>query len=628
MGAEFLVVFMRSALLAACFGLIVASCLAGALRRGEGAAGAAVRITATILVPATLLALLGIFVWPIALGASLIGALWQGRDGLSLLVDRVRVTWSSASAASKVGVLTLLVAVAFRAGAALSTPPTDGDSLLYHLPMTAALSQDHGMWFTRALLYPGAAELGEAIGAATTGNVNGIVAFELVQVFALVLVGYGWARRAGASRDGALACAVVAGALPIVIDQTFTSQNDIFVCVMLASGCVLWRAAPRLAAIALGLVFAAKVTAFILVPAVMLVMLAFEGWPFSIADLFWGWALAAPWYVRTLALSGRPVDSVAVMGWNSTIAAHFATAWPLVLAALRTFGGLAALGGTVALACTVARRDRTRFARALPWLALVMFGAWIVMPNAAESVPGTLDQIRQGWSIRYVLLLPFILATALPIVIDSVTRLPVAGLIALAAAASAVVRSANATASQTALGFVYCVPLLLAALLIIMSLAARRPPARIAWLLCSLVIWSLTATTGASSMALLWNPTYIQWSRLIPASNAMLEAHVRASSKVAVIGMRSFPLVGANFSRRTYEQVLIMPQQRWLDELRRDGVHVMLAAGLSGSRDQPGFMQPLPAEAAIKKLPGVCLLATRGYTRVYGLDESTCRRAP
>ncbi len=623
MGVELLIGAGRNALLASCLAFVAICCAAAAVKRNEGAAGAAVRIVATLLAPATVLAFIGLSWWPLALALSVITALWQGRGSLALLIDRLRITWAGVSLVSKVAFLTLVVAVAFRAGAALSMPPTDGDSLLYHLPMTAALLQDHSMWFTRASLYAGATELGEALTAATAGNVNGIVAFELVQLLVLGLVGFGWARRAGASLDGAAASAIVAGALPMVIDQMFTSQNDIFACTMLAGGCALWRQAPRLAAIAFGLLFAAKVTAFLLVPAAVVVMLAFEGWPFSIVDILWGAAFAAPWYARTWILTGSPVYAVSSMGYSSTIAANLARAWPFTLKAMRDFGGLGAIIGLPALLAFILLKKRSAFVRAMPWLAFATYVAWVLMPNGAESVAGTLDQIRQGWSIRYAMFLPFVLAMALPIVLDGVTTLPAAAFVSLVAGASAVVRSANATGSSQPLGFVYALPIVLAFALAIVAFSNRPKVSRV-WAICALAIWSLVATSGAQSVRRLWDSTYLQWSRLIPGNDVILDPRVKASPKLAVLGMRAFPLVGPNFVRRTYEDIVIAPNSTWLDDLRRSAVPVLVASGESGSPNQPAFMQALPQEIQIARAQGVCLLVRHSSARVYGLNPQAC----
>ena len=627
-----IVLFVRCTLLIACVGVVSIFCLAAALRRGEGAAGASVRILVTLVVPATALAFIGLFYWPIAVGASLLAAAWQGARAAALLKDRLLEVWSATSLVSKVALLAVGVACAFRAGGALSMPPIDGDSMLYHLPMSAALIQDHSMWFTRALLYPAAAELSNAIGGAATGNVNGTVVFELVEILALALVGFGWARRAGASMDGAAAAAVVAIALPLVIDQMFTAQNDIFVCTTVAAACVLWRKAPRLAVISIGLAFAAKVTAFVLVPAIAVVMIVFEGWPFSIGDIGWAAALAAPWYVRNWALTGSPLYTVASLGWSSTLAANFSHTWRFMLSALRTFGGLTAVAGAIALAFFITP-GRNSFARALPWLAAAAFVSWIVLPDSAESVPGTLDQIIQGWSLRYALLLPFVLATALPIILDRLTLLPLAVLVALVAATSAIVRSANLTASNEPAGFVYGVPLLVAMVVIIIGFLAgtslksrRRSTPTAGALAIALVIVSVTMLVGALSIRQFWNASYLQWSPRIPASTVGLDKHVLSHSQVAVVGMRSFPLVGPAFERETWENVIIEAPEAWLARLRKSNISILVAAGESGAPDQPGFLQPLPVEKRISQSVGVCKLATHGYVRVYGLDSSVCSR--
>ncbi|HEV2037155.1 MAG TPA: hypothetical protein VGQ96_01000, partial [Candidatus Eremiobacteraceae bacterium] len=586
MSTETLVVFVRSAILAACIGAVVAYCSGAALRRGEGAAGAAVRVMLTLIVPATALALCGLFFWPVVLGASWLAAIRQGAGALPYLRDRLRAIWRAMSIVSRVACLTLIVALAFRAGAALSTPPTDGDSLLYHLPITAALIQDHSMWFTRALPYPAAAELGGAVGGAATGTVNGVVAFQFVQILALVLVGFGWARRAGSSVDGAAAAAVIAGSLPLVVDQVFTSQNDIFACATLAAACVLWRPSPRLAALSLGLLFAAKLTAFVLAPAVALVMVVFEGWPFSLADIAWAASLAAPWYLRTWLLTGNPAYTIPSLGWSSTIAANFPHAWRFVVAALRVYGGLASVAGIAAIAVLSFMRGRHSFARALPWLAFAAFASWIVLPNSAESVSGTLDQINHGWSLRYALLLPFVLATAVPIVLDRVAQLPLAAFTALVAAASAVVRSSNLTASNEPLGFVYGLLLLIAPALIVLAVftapnwSGRRPLTFGSLAMsCAIACFAPAAMSGAQSMRQLWNATYLQWSPLIPVSYVGLDKRIQASSKVAVVGIRSFPFVGPTFARRTYENIVVESPSSWLSKLRKSGVPLFVAAG-------------------------------------------------
>ncbi len=634
MGANSLVVFLRSVLLVVVFGAIFVFCSAASLRRGEGAAGAGVRAVASLVVPSTALALLSLFNWPLALGISLLVAWVQGAGSVATLRARLSTAWASLSVVTKVAVFVVGVAAAFRAGQALALPPLDGDSLLYHLPITAALVQDHGMWFTRVLLYPSAAELAEAAAGATLGHVSGIAVFQLAQLLVFALIGFGWARRAGASVDGAASTAVVAVSVPIVVDQMFTSQNDIFICAMIASGCVLWRHAPRLAAIGFGLVFAAKVTAFAIVPAVAVVMLVFEGWPFGWADVAWAVALAAPWYVRTWVLAGSPVSMIASKGWSSTIAANFQGSARFIVPTLRTYGGLASLLGVVALIFSPALRGRNSFARALPWLAIASFVAWIVLPNTAESVPGTLDQIRQGWSLRYALLLPFVLATAVPIVLDRVSRMPLAAFIGLIAAASAVVRSANLTASISPLGFEYAAPLLVAAACAFVAFLApdtrassvKKPASGVAGVACAaaIALWGLTSVFGVRSVQALWDAAYIQWSLRIPMNVAELDPRIKRSDKLAVIGLRSFPFVGPTFSRRTYEAVIPEPPTIWLARLRREGVPLLVAGGETGSPDEPGFLKPLPLETWAASAPGVCRLATYGYVRIYGLDQRTC----
>jgi hypothetical protein len=616
---------VRNVLLFTGVGVVAVFCLGAAFRRGEGAAGAAVRFVVTLLAPATAFAFAGIFFWPIALFASVTAALFQGVGSVNRLLDRSRPMLRALSPVTIAALCVFAALIALRCASALSTTPYEGDSLLYHLPMTAALLQEHSMWFTRASLYPGAAELAEALGSATTGTVNGVAIIEASEILVLFLAAFGWARQTGAGPNGAAAAAIVAGSLPIVVDQMFTSQNDILVCAMLASACALWRAHPRLAALALGVALATKVTALLLVPAVVLVMVVLEGWPFSLADVAWGLALALPWFVRTAALTGGPVYSIESLDWHSTIAGNFAKSWYWTITAIRNFGGLPAIAGVVALIFVARRRGRPPFAGAISWLAAVAYAAWAFMPHGAESVPGSLDQIRSGWSIRHAMLLPFALATSLPIALDMIPRVPLAGIVALAAAVNGILRAGNAIATQDPLAFAYTLPVIAVAICLIIALVARRPTIALAWLSCAVVLWTLASTSGATTMERRWASRYLQWHMWIPASAVLSDPVVARSSKVAVIGMRPFPFVGPTFSRRTYERIVRESPRTWLDQLRRDKVAVLVASGEAKSPEATDFLQPLPDEAAIAAEPGVCKLRTYGYVRVYGLDANICR---
>lgn len=617
----FLILFARSALLVVCVGAIGAYCLSAALRRGEGAAGGAVRFVATLVAPATALAFAGIFFWPIALAMSVCAAVLQGRGALQLLADRFAAVLRALSPATIAASLVLAAVVSLRCAAALSSPPADGDGLAYHLPMTAAMLQDHSMWFTRTVLYPGAGELIDAIGGGALGAQSGRAIIECGVLLSLLLAAYGWARRAGARADGAVAAAVVAAAMPITVDQMLTSQNDLLVCAMAASACALWRPAPRLAAIALGLVMATKVTGLLLVPAIGLVMLAFEGWPFSLSDVAWAVALAAPWFVRTLLLAGTPLYSVASLGWSSTIAGNYARCWWWTLTAIRNYGSLAAILAPLGLAFAAFRRGRPALAGALPWLALASYVAWTLMPNGAESVAGTLDQIRSGWSIRYAAMLPFVLATSFAIVVDSTFKIRLAGLVAIVVAAGAVQRTVGATAALDPNAFLYLLPVGACALALALALVARRSATRAAWLSAGILAWSWAGAAGAQDIERSWNAKYLQWNVHIPPSNVIGDSRIHGDSSVAVVGMRSFPLVGPDFRRRVYEHVVASSPAAWLAQLRRDGVALLVATGDTGSPFEPTYLQRLPDEIEVSGAAGVSLLTTDGYVRVYSLQH-------
>jgi len=188
-----------------------------------------------------------------------------------------------------------------------------------------------------------------------------------------------------------------------------------------------------------------------------------------------------------------------------------------------------------------------------------------------------------------------------------------------------VVRSANVTASLQALGFVYALPIALTAACALLA-CSRRPAIRVTGAVCALAIWSLTATAGAQSIQRLWDAIYLQWSHRIPENDVILAPLVRNSAQVAVLGMRSFPLVGPYFARRTYEDIVVRPRLTWLEQLRQSGVPVLVASGESGSPVERDFMRALQQEVDIARAPGVCLLATYSAARIYGLNPHTCIR--
>jgi len=139
---------------------------------------------------------------------------------------------------------------------------------------------------------------------------------------------------------------------------------------------------------------------------------------------------------------------------------------------------------------------------------------------------------------------------------------------------------------------------------------------------------SFTIVAGTRSVTLLWNAVYLQWSPRIPTSSVGLDKHILSSSKIAVVGMRSFPLVGPTFARRTYDNIIIESPAAWLADLRRSGVPILAAAGESGAPDQPGFLQPLPVEVwisnDISRDRALCAISTYGYVRIYGLSLGAC----
>ncbi|HUN28666.1 MAG TPA: hypothetical protein VMV65_02585, partial [Alphaproteobacteria bacterium] len=132
------------------------------------------------------------------------------------------------SIAHDFGLYATLALLALVLWAPLARPPTDGDSLLYHVPNALAWVQDHTLWTSRApyWYYPGGSELLAAgfIGAAGRFTVSIAGAAALMLITARL---YERARSAEATPFAAGSLALAFAFMPLAAFQGGSLQNDL-----------------------------------------------------------------------------------------------------------------------------------------------------------------------------------------------------------------------------------------------------------------------------------------------------------------------------------------------------------------------------------------------------------------
>jgi hypothetical protein len=230
------------------------------------------------------------------------------------------------SARVAVGIVAIAVVVA---GIAALAPPTAKDALQYHLALPKAFAsagrlivapeniasyfplgvEMNGLWamLVGRVVSP---RVGEVAFGATT-----FAFFPLVLVFV-----YGWVAERGVGRAWAALAAALVATVPVAYDVAAGGSVDLALALYVAIGTRAvarwWATGDRreLPALALALGFALGVKLLALFPLVLLVLIALLGArragrgaiavSVTIAAAL---ALAAPWYVRTWALTGSPV---------------------------------------------------------------------------------------------------------------------------------------------------------------------------------------------------------------------------------------------------------------------------------------------------------------------------------
>ena len=229
---------------------------------------------------------------------------------------------------ARVAVALVAIAVVV-AGIAALAPPTAKDALQYHLALPKAFAaagrlivvpeniasyfplgvEMNGLWamLVGRVVSP---RVGEVAFGATT-----FAFFPLVLAFV-----YGWVAERGVGRAWAATAGALVATVPVAYDVAAGGSVDLALALYVAIGtraAARWWAAgdrPQLAALTLALGFALGVKVLALFPVVVLGLIALlgarrtrSGAVAVAATLAGAAALAAPWYVRTWALTGSPV---------------------------------------------------------------------------------------------------------------------------------------------------------------------------------------------------------------------------------------------------------------------------------------------------------------------------------
>ncbi|HTX59420.1 MAG TPA: glycosyltransferase 87 family protein [Verrucomicrobiae bacterium] len=582
------------------------ACSAAALGRHEGAAGAATRWLATLLLPALMLASLHAYLWPLSLAISVALGVWQLRSAQAVALPalpRLSWLWVAGSLA--------LVLVAARAALSIASPPYDFDSVLYHLPMAVATLQSQTIVPAQVMFHPGNEELLLSLGLGAQGAIGGQTLMEAVIAAVLFAGAYALAAEAGAARRIAVLAACAVLAVPMIGDLIFTAENDVLVAALLLAFVALWRRNPVLCALAAGMAAGVKFTGAFEIA----FMLPFLWSRRSPALSWWHAALAvavgAPWYLRNLIETGNPFFlGDQTVGFASSIAGQFAAALPFVLAALRNFGGLVTLLGIVgAVVLSASKRDRTTLAPQLLWLGLAVVVAWFVTPNTAYVHPGTLDAIATGWSVRYALcaLAVFTIAAILWLARINVQ---LAGAVAALSVAFTIVRVCRQLGQIDAGTAAYALPLALAGVAALACFVLRGRGRALAGAAAA-AIFAVTSSVGAARIGTMWEGAYRTFGKFDYAV-AFASPQVRGASRIATLQILPLPLQGASMQRYVLPDKSGASLQAWWSRFREEDPRVVVAADVPIA---PGGMNE--RERYLRASGLYALVASAGGTRIY-----------
>ncbi len=543
--------------------------------------------------------------WLLALlGAAAALAAWRGpRPWLvAALRDsaRARPTWPVALA------LSLFASTwAFELSQVLRYTPQESDAMWYHLPMVAHWVQSGAIELNDAIpliarAYPGLRQAALAAFTLPLGNEHlaflGLI--ELPTLFLVLLVA---ARRAGASREFALALASYGASMPVVLHATTSQGTDLPLATYLVLALVALRDAlasgsrrsALLAGLALGAESALKYSGPIY--AALIVFACVLEFAFGRPRAQWREALrlrtwltlaaaallvAGPWYGRNIVVFGNPLypapflglpgpfdrsELVAkTLGWDL---APLIRAWRHFPAANGWLVPLMLLAPLALLGAIALRKRPAREHLAAPVLAALCFVAFLHQPFNRPSFQAYYNmRYLIGWSAL------LLIASA------SVWRAPSLAFVALIGAASNFWHVTRWAPHVVASALVAAVALRWAWAPLASSLAARARPrvvVPIAWAV------ALALVVGAASLRsrLQHHPGYGYRDSASDSGWAELGGWAHRNLSGAAIGIhgdtRTFPYYGDRLDNRvvaieaeaTVEQVAAASRERGLDWL-------------------------------------------------------------
>jgi len=216
------------------------------------------------------------------------------------------------------------VAFAYQLFVAVASPPSNWDSMTYHLTRAAAWTQRRAVEYVpgapteRANSFPPVAELQVLWTFVLHGRDTFAALPQLFAEAALTLAVYGLGRRLGWERAAAAFAALLVPTLTEVGLESVTTQNDLVVAAYVATAAYFALGRTRvdvaLAGAAVGLAVGTKLTAFFALPAVVLLALGLVSrrrlLELAAASIVGIAALGAYTYVLNLAETGRPLGRV------------------------------------------------------------------------------------------------------------------------------------------------------------------------------------------------------------------------------------------------------------------------------------------------------------------------------
>jgi hypothetical protein len=309
---------------------------------------------------------------------------WRGRPGIPLTPVRAALRIVLGRPETALLLVAVLALLGYELLLGLTAPPTNWDSLTYHLARAASWAQ-HGGYFwvpdaptDRINEFQPLAEQELLFLFAATGGAALYALPQFVAELAILVAVYGLARRIGFGIREAACAALLLATLSLVTLEATTAQNDLVAASFpVVASCLLLgddRREAWLAGVALAFGLGAKLTTALVLP-VLAVMAALRGRRTVlrvlggaavglVAVAMWGYVLNVVHTGHLLGHGGGRVEHTASPSWPGTaITALYLAYSTLDLSALsnRLIVSLAVAGlaaGAVAAALAVRRRRR------------------------------------------------------------------------------------------------------------------------------------------------------------------------------------------------------------------------------------------------------------------------------